>query len=91
MTLGFHIQNYDTFLLVLQGLNESDNSVAFYKEILHQDNMNIEAIASIGTYYFYTDQPEIALKFYRYGDLQNLHISYKYILCKCPLELKLYV
>ena len=42
-----------------------DEAVKFYKEVLHQDNMNIETIACIGTHYFYTDQPEIALKFYR--------------------------
>ena len=42
-----------------------ENAVAFYKEVLHYDNMHVEAIACIGTNYFYTDQPEVALKFYR--------------------------
>ena len=50
----------------LQGMNDTVNGVKFYKDVLHQDNMNIEAIACIGNHYFYSDQPEIALKFYRY-------------------------
>ena len=50
-----------------QQLNEMTMAVKFYKEVLHHDNMDIEAIACIGTYYFYTDQPEVALKFYRWA------------------------
>lgn len=48
-----------------QGLNEDSKAVALYKGVLRQDNMCIEAIACIATHYFYNDQPEIALKFYR--------------------------
>lgn len=48
-------------------MNDMSNTVQFYKDVLHQDNMSIEAIACIGTHYFYTDQPEIALKFYRFA------------------------
>ncbi len=48
-----------------------NEAVKFYKEVLHQDNMSIEAIACIGTHYFYSDQPEIALKFYRYSHKQK--------------------
>lgn len=55
----------DSSLCAFQGLNDMTNAVQFYKDVLHQDNMSIEAIACIGTHYFYTDQPEIALKFYR--------------------------
>jgi len=43
-----------------------DNAVKFYKDVLRFDNMHVEAIASIATHHFYTDQPEVALKFYRY-------------------------
>ncbi len=32
---------------------------------MHSDNTNIEAIACIATNFFYNDQPEVALKFYR--------------------------
>lgn len=35
-----------------------------YKRVLTFDNNNIEAIASIASYHFYTDQPEVALRFY---------------------------
>lgn len=40
-------------------------SINHYKEVLKQDATNIEAIACIGTNYFYSDQPEIALRYYR--------------------------
>lgn len=43
-----------------------NNAVKYYTEVLHQDNMNIEAISCIGTHYFYTDRPEVALKFFRF-------------------------
>ena len=41
-------------------------AVKLYKEVLHYDNTHVEAIACIATHHFYTDQPEIALRFYRY-------------------------
>ena len=37
----------------------------FYKQVLHADSTNVEAIACIATNHFYSDQPEVALKFYR--------------------------
>lgn len=40
-------------------------AVQLYKEVLHFDNTHVEAIACIATHHFYTDQPEIALRFYR--------------------------
>lgn len=46
-------------------LNNITESSKFYKDVLHSDNMNVEAIACIGSNHFYSDQPEIALKFYR--------------------------
>jgi tetratricopeptide repeat protein 8 len=49
-------------------------AVAMYKNALHQDNMCVEAIACIATHYFYSDQPEIALKFYRYVH-QNTNVN----------------
>lgn len=35
------------------------------RQVLHLDASNIEAIASLAGQYFYNDQPEIALRFYR--------------------------
>ncbi|KAF6028481.1 TTC8 [Bugula neritina] len=60
----------DTSLLtgiarIYELLNNITESSVFYKQVLSTDNMNIEAIACIGSNYFYSDQPEIALKFYR--------------------------
>lgn len=52
--------------ICFQGLSEMENAVKFYKDILTYDSMHVEAIACIATHHFYTDQPEIALKFYRY-------------------------
>jgi len=46
-------------------MNDLTNATKYYRDVLHEDNMNIEAIACIGTHHFYTDQPELALKFYR--------------------------
>jgi tetratricopeptide repeat protein 8 len=46
-------------------INDFDQSMALYKNILIVDNCNFEAIACIGSYHFYSDQPEIALKFYK--------------------------
>ena len=53
------------------------NAVKLYKEVLHYDNTHVEAIACIATHHFYTDQPEIALRFYRwvYRFFMHFHIS----------------
>lgn len=49
-----------------QGLNDLDSAVNYYREVLKYDSTCVEAIACIGTHHFYSDQPEIALRFYRY-------------------------
>ena len=46
-------------------MNEYDKSIALYKSVLYLDNCNFEAIACIGSNHFYTDHPEISLKFYK--------------------------
>jgi tetratricopeptide repeat protein 8 len=46
-------------------LNDSRKSFLLYKNILILQNNNVEAIASIASYHFYTDQPEVALRFYK--------------------------
>jgi tetratricopeptide repeat protein 8 len=46
-------------------LNDSPKAVTFYKKILVLDNSSIESIAQLASYHFYTDQPEVALRFYR--------------------------
>jgi len=52
-------------MMMLQGLNDMTAAVTEYKNVLHQDNMCVEAIACIATNHFYSDQPEIALNYYR--------------------------
>lgn len=50
---------------IYEGMNDMDNAVKFYKDVLNFDSMHIEAIAVIATQHFYSDQPEVALKFFR--------------------------
>ncbi|XP_059085727.1 tetratricopeptide repeat protein 8-like isoform X3 [Tigriopus californicus] len=40
-------------------------SAKYYKVILKDDAINVEAIACIGMNHFYADQPELSLRFYR--------------------------
>ena len=37
----------------------------YYKQALSVENCNIEAVANIASYFFYKDQPEIAIKLYQ--------------------------
>ncbi|KAM8913234.1 tetratricopeptide repeat protein 8 isoform 1-T1 [Spinachia spinachia] len=46
-------------------MNNISSATEYYKDVLKQDNTHVEAIACIGSNHFYTDQPEIALRFYR--------------------------
>lgn len=51
-------RTYDMLNALLRG-------VQFYKRVLQYDSVNAEAIACLASHHFYTDQPEIALRFYR--------------------------
>ena len=46
-------------------LNDSAKAVEYYRKALSIESCNLEAVASIASYHFYTDQPEIALRFYK--------------------------
>ena len=50
---------------IYDALNEMDKGVKLYKQVLVWDAANVEAIACLASHHFYTDQPEIALRFYR--------------------------
>lgn len=50
---------------VYDALNDLARGVQFYKKVLHYDASNVEAIACLASHSFYSDQPEIALRFYR--------------------------
>ena len=51
--------------LCAQGMGDLDTAVTYYREVLKYDSTCIEAIACIATHHFYSDQPELALRFYR--------------------------
>jgi tetratricopeptide repeat protein 8 len=60
----------ETFLItyaarIHEAMNEMEDSVRLYREVLNYDAINIEAIASIAMNDFYNDQLEIALRYYR--------------------------
>uniref|UniRef100_A0A2D4IRA7 Uncharacterized protein n=2 Tax=Micrurus TaxID=8634 RepID=A0A2D4IRA7_MICLE len=46
-------------------MNNISTAAECYKDVLKQDNTHVEAIACIASNHFYSDQPEIALRFYR--------------------------
>lgn len=46
-------------------MNNISSATEYYRDVLKRDNTHVEAIACIGSNHFYTDQPEIALRFYR--------------------------
>lgn len=50
---------------IFDGLNNKSMSLKYYKIIAQEDASHTEAIASIGIYHFYNDQPELALRYYR--------------------------
>eukprot|EP00002_Diphylleia_rotans_P005388 TRINITY_DN1451_c0_g1_i2.p1 TRINITY_DN1451_c0_g1~~TRINITY_DN1451_c0_g1_i2.p1 ORF type:complete len:372 (+),score=66.12 TRINITY_DN1451_c0_g1_i2:43-1158(+) len=50
---------------VYDAINDIPKSILYYKKVLQADNANVEAIACIASNHFYTDQPELALRFYR--------------------------
>ncbi|XP_033115930.1 tetratricopeptide repeat protein 8-like [Anneissia japonica] len=50
---------------IYEGLMDMINAVKYYKDVLKYDNTHVEAIACIANHHFYSDQPEIALRFYR--------------------------
>jgi tetratricopeptide repeat protein 8 len=51
---------------ISKALNNMSDAVQVYKDVLHYDNTHVEAIACIATQHFYTDQPEVALRYFRY-------------------------
>lgn len=55
----------DSAAILTQEMNNIASATEYYRDVLKQDNTHVEAIACIGSNHFYTDQPEIALRFYR--------------------------
>lgn len=46
-------------------LGDTATSGDIYKKVVKLDASNVEAIANLAANHFYTDQPEVALKYYR--------------------------
>ena len=46
-------------------LRDPDKALAFYRSVLDLDASHIEAIACTAAHHFYSDQPEIAIRYYR--------------------------
>lgn len=46
-------------------LNDSERAISSYKKVLVLDASNVEAIACLGAHYFYNDQSEMSLRYYR--------------------------
>lgn len=64
-------------MVLSQEMNNISSATEYYKDVLKQDNTHVEAIACIGSNHFYTDQPEIALRFYR----SDKHLWISDIMC----------
>jgi len=50
---------------VHEALGDAAKAAAQYKKVLTHDASNVEAIACMAANHFYSDQPELALRFYR--------------------------
>jgi len=50
---------------VQEVMGDSDKSCALYKRVLAYDGAHVESIACVAANHFYSDQPEVALKYYR--------------------------
>jgi len=47
------------------GMNDMDKGVDIYRQVLQSDACNIESMACLAAHFFYADQPEISLRFFR--------------------------
>ena len=50
---------------VYEALNRSSEAASYWKRVLTFDGACIEAVASLAAHAFYSDQPEVSLKYYR--------------------------
>lgn len=58
---------------VYDALGEAEKAVQQYREVLAVDSTCLEAMACLGLHHFYSDQPEIALRYYRCGGMAHTH------------------
>lgn len=55
-------------------------SVKYYRDILELDATDMESIACIGLHHFYSDQPEVALRYYRYGVVLIIMLNFFFLI-----------
>lgn len=48
-----------------EALGDIPTSIKYYRSVVIEDAMNVEGIACIGLQHFYSNQPEMALRYYR--------------------------
>ena len=81
---------------IQEGLGNLSLSAKYYKNVLAEDSTHVEAIACIGMNHFYSDQPELSLRFYRrllqvvpsfYLLILNLHSRWVSGLLSCTTTL----
>lgn len=70
-------------------------SVKYYRDILELDATDMESIACIGLHHFYSDQPEVALRYYRYSlgfcyFVFDENVTNIVVLCRRLLQMGLY-
>ena len=56
---------FEKHFRIYEAIGNLTISAKYYKTVLSEDAINIEAIACIGMNHFYSDQPELSLRFYR--------------------------
>ncbi|KAF5291199.1 hypothetical protein FQA39_LY14441 [Lamprigera yunnana] len=59
-------------------LGDAQMSVKHYRNVVIEDAMNTEAIACIGVYHFYNNQPELSLRYYRRVLAMGVHSAELY-------------
>lgn len=67
---GLNVHRCDPSLVLGQArihelLNDAKKAFEMFRQVMLYDNNNVESLASIASYHFYTDQPEVALRFYK--------------------------
>ena len=50
---------------VYESIGQENECMSLYRRVLQEDSSHVESIAMLGHHYFYSDQPEIAVRYYR--------------------------
>lgn len=82
-TYNKYLHTYPQSITLLTGLarihealGDLKESSRIYKQILEQDSANVEALSSIASHCYYTDQPEVSVVIYR--RLLQVRVSFNF-------------